>query len=86
MLKIIYNEVIQVKENFMDYKTLKNNYEEKSEAEHKDLIVTANNGLKAIGTLQRKYKDFTKAICEDGEEFPLDEWNAFESSDILRIK
>lgn len=57
----------------MDYKTLKNNHEEKSEAEHKELIVTANKGLKAIETLSKKYSDLTVFEAPDGFQYKMDE-------------
>ena len=70
----------------MDYKTLKNNYEEKSEAEHKDLIITANNGLRALDKLTKKYSDVTKAIDDEGEEFDLGQDIVFFTTDIVGEK
>jgi len=70
----------------VDYKTLKNNYEEKSEAEHKDLIITANNGLRALDKLTKKYSDVTKAIDDEGEEFDLGQDIVFFTTDIVGEK
>jgi hypothetical protein len=42
------------------------NTQEKSEAEHRDLINTANTGVQAIRTLQKKYGEQTVIIEQDG--------------------
>ena len=71
----------------MDYKTLKNNYEERSEKEHKELIETANKGLNAIRILTNKYSDMTEALdTTDNECFDLGPQIAFEPTDIIREK
>ena len=60
---------------------------ERNEKEHKELIVTANNGLKAIGVLRDKYSDMTEAVDgDDGEKFDLDRDVAFLPNDVIQEK
>jgi hypothetical protein len=60
---------------------------ERSEKEHKELIVTANNGLKAIGTLKEKYGDLTEAFDSyDDTVYDVEGGAAFNGTEIIREK
>jgi hypothetical protein len=47
--------------------------EERSEAEHKELVDTANKGIVAMGKLAKKYRDCTEFSYEDGYKADLTE-------------
>lgn len=47
------------------------NAEERSEKEHKELIVTANKGLEAIDKLSEKYADVTQWEHPEGWKDPF---------------
>jgi hypothetical protein len=45
--------------------------QERSEQEHKELIVTANKGAEANKKLVQKYSDVTEVVTEDGSVYSV---------------
>jgi hypothetical protein len=57
---------MNLKNSILNPKTYTQPNEERSEREHRDLIETANTGVKAIRTLQKKYGEQTIIVEQDG--------------------
>lgn len=60
---------------------------ERSEKEHKELIVTANKGLRAISIIKEKYSDLTEAVdSSDGDVYDVEGLMAFDGTETIREK